>query len=145
MIGDSRGRVRVALRTMLAVSVFVGGTVLLGGAADAGPSGSSCSSSQKGCVRMYCCIDTYQFNSDDSSLGNNYYFCEGNVPGCNTYSVGSDFGKYKKNLTSYVRFCQYASTNYSTAVSWVTQTNVWAYSPAPHQAGSLRFRTTNTC
>lgn len=139
-------RVAVALRTVLAISVLVVGTAALTATAEAGPSGSSCSSSVKGCVRMHCCIDTYQFNSDDSSLSNNYYYCESPLnPACNQTSVGSDYGKYKKNLTSYVRFCRYANNSYSVTQGWVTQVNVWASTAAPHQSGSLRFRTSDSC
>ena len=139
------GRVGLAIKSFVAASVLFAGTAVLAPVAEAGPSGSSCSTSQKGCVRHQVAIDTYEFNSDDGDLRNNFYHCEGIAPGCSEINVGENFGKYKKNLTSYVRFCRYSNTNYSSAQGWVTQVNVWASTAAPHHSASLRFRTSDSC
>jgi hypothetical protein len=147
MRNTSRRRVSIALRTVIAGICVIAGSVAVPDVAVAGPSGSSCSTSEKGCVRMACCIDTYQFNSDDADLTNNYYHSEAcwlGDPAC-VYSVANDFGKYKKNQTSYTRFCRYANGSYSVTQGWVTQVNVWATTASPHQSGSLRFRTSDSC
>ncbi len=123
--------------------------VMGGGSASAGPSGSSCSMSVKGCTEHPNGSDRYQFNSNDSNLSNNRYvteFCGGILPPClPQFVVQNNIGAFKKNSASYARMCVYGSHNYGSPLYWVSQTNVWGTTSSPHSGASLRYRTSSTC
>lgn len=138
---------RLLIATSVAVGSFLAMSVFVAPYAEAGPSGSSCSLTVKGCTKYRAHLaDTYQFNVSDANLSNNYYFGEScGLPGHCELPVLNNVGAYKKNQAATTRFCRYSGFNYTNTVGWVTQTNVWASTAAPHTAGSLQFRNANTC